>query len=120
MSHINCPVLWPATEEYCHASSCTFLCVDLHWQLSAELKRKNAGWRQVQSDRDHRRLHRFRQNAGYIPEECQHLGTRNGASPLEESLSVGCTILLPRELNSKWIAVNDLKITYPEDTCNVT
>ena len=54
----------------------------------------------------------------YIPEEGQHLRTRNGASPFEESLSVGCPVLLPRELDSKWIAVNDLKITHPDHAYN--
>lgn len=74
----------------------------------------------MQADHDHMRLHRFKQNPDYIPEERQHLGTRNGASPLEESLSVGCPVLLPCELDSKWITVNDLEITYPEHTCNLT
>lgn len=72
----------------------------------------------MQADHDHMSLHIVEQDADYIPEEGQHLGTRNGASPLEESLCVGCTVLLPCELNSKWIAVNDLKITYPEYTYN--
>ena len=52
-----------------------------------------------------------------LPEEGQHLGTRDGASPLEQCLGVGCPVFLPCKLNSKGIAVNDLKVSHPECAC---
>ena len=48
-----------------------------------------------------------------LPEEGEHLAAGNRTRSLEEGLCVRNTIFLPGEVHTKWIAINDLKVTHP-------
>ena len=48
-----------------------------------------------------------------IPQEGQHFAAGYRTSPLEKRLCMKGAILLPCEVHTKWVAVNDLEVTNP-------